>query len=241
MKIILTAAILAFASQAYAFSCNEDCNHACCAFGVCEPVCKSSCEATKAVCNGSGGALPVLHPPGPGDIQNALQQSCASGFNLITKYVIFTQPFYGSGSDYILNTSRDILVQLNLFSPQEFGGVNIRWCKLSNGTGMTPDSNIICLNDRLFINNQPLEAAITLAHEMIHVRQYRRGGTDAFKCEYSQEYISCRGDQGRCMPLEREAYNFEDGTACPILAARMYGPSFNAQAWCAARAHSNGR
>lgn len=86
-------------------------------------------------------------------------------------------------------------------------------------TGMTPDRNLICISDKWFHENNPVETAVTLAHEMIHVRQYASRGTDSFKCEYSKAFVRCGGCQDDGNPLEHEAYEFERNVARPTLTA----------------------
>ena len=44
---------------------------------------------------------------------------------------------------------------------------------------------------------------------MVHVRQYRRMGTDKFKCEYSRAFVGNAGNQDNRHILEREAYAVE--------------------------------
>jgi hypothetical protein len=57
------------------------------------------------------------------------------------------------------------------------------------------------------------DIAVLLAHEMAHIIQYRRMGTDNFKCEYSRKYVECGGCQDNGHALEREAYAFENEVA----------------------------
>ncbi|WP_162944143.1 hypothetical protein [Rhizobium sp. CCGE531] len=245
-RFLIVFLLSALPGFARADACNTDCNNKCCRTiqitpfdrnSICDPACKASCEAAKGICRAGGHSLPSI-PSLVNEVTKLLEQSCSSAFETITKAVVFSQPFYGAGSDYLINSSRDVLVQTRLFASQEFGGVTIRWCRLLQHTaGMTPDPNLICINDDLFKNNQPLETAITIAHEMTHIREYRRmATTDSFKCEYSKEYVRCGGRQDRCMPLEREAYDFEDGVACPTLTNLYYHGTVNAQAFCTNRA-----
>jgi hypothetical protein len=55
---------------------------------------------------------------------------------------------------------------------------------------MAPDRDFICMSDALFNQAAHLQSAITLAQEMQHVRQYRRLGTDNFKCQYRRVFLS---------------------------------------------------
>jgi hypothetical protein len=52
---------------------------------------------------------------------------------------------------------------------------------------MAPDRDFTYMSDALFNQAPHLQTAIALAHEMQHVRQYRRLGTDNFKCQYSRQ------------------------------------------------------
>jgi hypothetical protein len=117
----------------------------------------------------------------------------------------------------MINEARDVLIRSGLFRPDEFNGIQIRWCNLSGDTwGMTPDRNLICLSDRYFNAANHFGTAVTLAHEMIHSRQYRnRGSTDEFKCSYSGEYL--HGGTGYGNAFEKEAYDFENQVARPLL------------------------
>jgi hypothetical protein len=93
LRLILSLLILIFAPTLAIAACDNDCNKDCCAFGLCEPACKTSCEASKLVCQRTGGGVSLGHLPGPADVQNALKQSCAAGFQLITQGVILSQVF----------------------------------------------------------------------------------------------------------------------------------------------------
>ena len=111
------------------------------------------------------------------------------------------------------------LIDLAFTSGSEISGVSVRWCQGNfNGNGITPAPNEIILN-RSLLSQSPDDIALTLAHELHHVRQYRSMGSGPFKCNYSQQYIQCGGCQDQRHPMEREAYQFEADVA-----ARM---SFN--------------
>jgi hypothetical protein len=188
MKFIFLVLIIFVSLPARADDCNRDCNSDCCnevdtgLFGkktICEPACKTTCEANKKVCLGTGISLPNA-PNVVNEVSKALQRSCASGFEVVTKYVILSQGFYPAGSDYMLNAAKTALVQAQLVSADEFNGVTIRWCSLKDANGMAPDRDFVCMSDALFNQAAHLQTAITLAHEMQHVRQYRQLGTDNF-------------------------------------------------------------
>jgi hypothetical protein len=232
---MLAAALVALVSAllsvgpAPAADCNVDCNARCCHTvkitpwdknRVCEPTCKTSCEAAKVACRGSGGVIPPVHSPSVIEqIQKALRASCAAGFQVINNAVILSQGSYAAGSERLLVQARDLLIQAGLFNAQEFNNVSIRWARLV-GAGQTPDRNVVLINEDYLRNNDLYSTATTLGHEMVHVRQYRRMGTDHFKCEYSRYYVGCGcrqtgnglethcGCQDSRHPLEAEAYRW---------------------------------
>ncbi|MBO6718845.1 MAG: hypothetical protein JJ913_12880 [Rhizobiaceae bacterium] len=201
---------------ANAISCDEDCHRRCrvCAFGVCvvEPSCHLNCEAAKKAACAAQTPLPIPLPPGPGDIADPAMLLCRDtylpAYQAFTHSVIaFCANWEGRASDLdLIEWATEYLVELNLFDWAEFDGVNMRWCPL-NGTGMVPAANRILLNPNLKSN--PYEVAATLAHEMIHVRQFRRWPNDEFECRYGEQLVKGHG-QGRANAIEDEAYAFED-------------------------------
>jgi len=178
------------------------------------------------------------------DVLKSMEQPCAAAFGLATEAILGSQPAYPPGSDALLKASRDALIREGLFGAREFDGLTLRWCALGKSiNGLAPDRDVVCVSDVWLRRADRLEAAISLAHEMIHVRQFRRlDGTGAtFKCEYAKEFIRCGGRQEGCISFETEAYDFEDRVACPRLAAIYLKPgrrrrSFDAAAFCRKRA-----
>lgn len=232
MKIFITSfAFLCFACSVALADCNIDCNAKCCQTvritpwdknRVCEPTCKASCEASKAACNVTGGAIPAFNTPNLiAKITQLLQTSCAAAFEVINDAVLINQGSYAAGSDFLLNQAKDVLIRTGLFPASEFNNVSIRWANL-RGDGQAPDRNIVLISES-FLSQPPLQAlystASTLGHEMVHIGQYRRMGTDNFKCQYSRIYAGCGcqdlgGGRLRCgcqdnrNPLEAEAYSW---------------------------------
>jgi hypothetical protein len=51
---------------------------------------------------------------------------------------------------------------------------------------------------------------------MIHVRQYRRLGTNEFKCQYVRDLLNCGGCQDSGNPLEAQAYAFQDSVTARL-------------------------
>ena len=205
------AGVIALISPTFAIgACDTDCNKECCgAFGLCEPSCKVSCEASKTLCQGTGVDL--------GHLPNPLGQSCIAAFQVVTNALIVSQGFYPTGSEYMINEAKDALVRTGLFAQNEFDGIQIRWCSLNPPTlGVAADAGVICLSDGLFNSADHFRTAVVLAHEMTHIRQYRRDGTDNFKCAYSQQYLQHSASYANS--FEKAAYDFENNTAQPALA-----------------------
>jgi hypothetical protein len=109
----------------------------------------------------------------------------------------------------LISNAQTLLIKASSVPAQAFSGVSIRWCQGDfNGSGITPNSEEIILNSDL--KNHAWTIAPTLAHEMRHIAQYRRMGTDNFKCDYAQKFVACGGCQDRRHALENEAYDAED-------------------------------
>jgi hypothetical protein len=116
----------------------------------------------------------------------------------------------------MINEAKGVLIRTGLFAPNEFDGVQIRWCSLSGSTkGVAADAGVICLSDGMLNSADHFGTAVVLAHEMTHIRQYRRMGTDNFKCAYSQQYLQYGSSYGNS--LEKEAYDFQNNTGQPVL------------------------
>jgi hypothetical protein len=220
MRIIYFILTIVFASlvarPAMATSCNEDCHDRCrrCALGVCaiEPVCHAQCEIEKkAAC---AIQTPVPHIPGPSDIDptdpgKSLRTQCKIPFeNYVNATIAACANWAGRDDDLEqIQWAKNVLIGTNLIGANEFNGVDIRWCPLGGmASGMTPAKDRVLLNPNLKGNTA--EIAITLGHEMTHIRQYRRWDTDDFECRYSQQLVS--NGTGRGNSVENEAYAFQD-------------------------------
>jgi hypothetical protein len=86
----------------------QDCNDRCCkevlGGSVCEPVCKSSCEAEKAA-RGGGVPVPDIGPSKSWELgQKLLTMSCAAGFETVMKPAILNTGFEATGGDRYINT-----------------------------------------------------------------------------------------------------------------------------------------
>ena len=110
----------------------------------------------------------------------------------------------------LISDAKQILINRGLFSVSEFSGVKIRWCSAlkvgGRSAGMAPSANLILLNTNR-MRDCPEDLARLLAHEMIHIRQYRRWSTKGFQCRYSVQMVNGRG-YGRRNKVEKEAYNY---------------------------------
>jgi len=195
--------------------CNTSCDNQCRIFaGVVEPVCKAKCEAVKALaCNVLRTTILTI-PTSPveigGRIGTLTTQACAIPFQAITGAVIAQCSNWDGRltNQDLINAAMSRLLAVGAMSPGELSGVQVRWCPLSRGSGTTPDWGRVYLDPSLQSN--PIATASVLAHELTHIRQYRRMGTDQFKCSYSQDYTNCGGCQDRGNSLEREAYEYQD-------------------------------
>jgi hypothetical protein len=144
-----------------------------------------------------------------------LTLSCISAFEAIVQPVKFNCGGFVSASAVEMRREKALvelatmqLVDTQIVAPQEMQGVSVRWCQGNfNGAAITPNSNEIILNKSL--KSYVWSIAPTLVHEMTHIRQYRRMGTDNFKCEYALRFAAC-ACQSASHPLEREAYDFEE-------------------------------
>lgn len=116
----------------------------------------------------------------------------------------------------LVEAAKVTLIQAGVASSNEFSGVSVQWCEGDfQGLGITPEENLIILNKVL--KDRPVsDIALTLAHELVHIRQYRQLGSGTFKCKYSQEFVSCGACQDERHSMEREAYQFEAWAAGKI-------------------------
>lgn len=112
------------------------------------------------------------------------------------------------GSD-LLAAARDKLIAAGFYSAADFVAIDIRWCPLMNALGFTHDAGHIVLASGLANGSADLVAEV-LAHEMVHVRQFRERGADGFRCDYVNAFIACAGCQDRGHALEAEAYTHQD-------------------------------
>jgi hypothetical protein len=223
LKLIMALAILLNSPMVNAESCNTDCHRQCRVrtdfppIEFIEPTCHVKCEvAKKAACE-----IPVKIPTIPltprEQIETYGTQACAAPFQAITGSVIAKCSNWNGRIDdqHLIQQAANVLQSAGIIQGNELNGVQVRWCPLQGAHGMAPDSGRIYLDTAL--KGNLLATASTLAHEVVHIRQYRSSGTDSFKCEYSRQYAECGGCQDRRNRFEREAYEYEDQIQ-PLLA-----------------------
>ncbi|WP_156952200.1 hypothetical protein [Bradyrhizobium sp. WSM1743] len=219
LRLVLVILITLFGSHLSFAACDEDCNKSCCHTiritpwdknDVCEPQCKATCEASKAICKPTGVELP--HLP---SVVTELEKKCAAGFTAIVGTVIAAytgqQAPSPAGTARRFDRAKKALIDIGLYRADEFNGVEFKFCRLTgNSSGFAYDRDKVCISDHLSDGTHDLELASVLAHEMFHIRQYRARGTDNFKCEYSKQLSRNSFKQDRGMDIERDAYEFED-------------------------------
>ncbi len=110
---------------------------------------------------------------------------------------------------YLIADAIALLVSAGFNNFNYYNSVAIRWCPLTPGTkGIAPHRGRLYL-DSSQKNGRISVLASLIAHEMKHIDQYRRLGSERFKCKYAQEFIRCGFCQTDNHPLENEAYAYE--------------------------------
>ncbi|HEX8590731.1 hypothetical protein [Pseudomonas sp.] len=202
--------------------CDTYCDDACpSVFGIPEPSCYGSCLSLKAAAQASGCIIQAPFPDQ--DPRQILFQTCAVPFVQVVAAVIAEcSNEKGLENHELIQQAVIDLSRAHALDPSTFNGVEIRWCNLRNGTlGITPDKGRIYLDVSLTGNR--LLTAANLAHEAIHLGQYRKIGSEGFKCEYSRDMAGCGGCQDRGNALEKEAYEFQDRVT-PTIRAYLNRP-----------------
>lgn len=115
-----------------------------------------------------------------------------------------------------LAEARARLLETGAFAPSDFDDLNVHWCRLAAGTGMVTSPRQLFLSESISGMSADGVAEI-LAHELVHVRQFRALGARGFKCDYVRGYVACGGCQDRRHPLEREAYEVQDDVRARLL------------------------
>lgn len=164
-----------------------------------------------ALLNASGSA--AQDAPAPAE-----PFDCADAFDLIAMTVIIRCANHTAppAARTRIVDARERLQATGLATPAEFDTLEIAFCPLMQGTGMVPGPDRLYLDDGL----QGLSIdglAEIIAHELEHVRQFRERGERGFKCDYVRDMMACGGCQDRRHPMEREAYERQDGARARLL------------------------
>lgn len=147
-------------------------------------------------------------------VRRQFTAACTVPYQTITNAVIAHCSNWDGRLDdqHLIENAKEILIANRVFHPNDFNGIQIRWCPLTGAHGMAPDRGRIYL-DTPGKQDSPEDLAVLLAHEMAHIIQYRRMGSDNFKCEYSRNYVDCGFCQNESHALEREAYQFQENVS----------------------------
>jgi hypothetical protein len=235
------AALAMLCSVASAEDCNTSCGDQCrvkipppktCVLGQCiqvgggvsyiDPNCNSKCETFKKAACIIGRPLPTI-PLTPREVVEKIgTTTCTLPFHVTTQAISSTCGFSRrpTGAEVsLIEQAKSILITGGFFGPDEFNGVSVYWCDLPLETaGIVPDRDLVYLHSSLRTLS-PAFLAPLLAHEMTHVRQYRKLGSDMFKCDYVRQYAECLtnnvGQGVNCQDrnhhsMEHEAYEFQD-------------------------------
>lgn len=215
-KLIAAFVFVVIAGLAVAESCDTDCHRQCRIrtdfppVEFIEPTCHTKCEAAKAIACATRSQLPTIPLTPREQVEQYGTQACAAPFQAITGVVIARCSNWDGRIDdqHLIQEAANVLQSAGILQPNELNGVQVRWCPLQGAHGMAPDRGRIYLD--VSLKGNLFATASTLAHETVHIRQYRSGGTDRFKCDYSRQYAECGGCQDRRNSFEREAYDYED-------------------------------
>ena len=215
-RIAICFSMLFAVMQVRAESCDTDCHKQCRVktkfppLDFIEPTCHAKCLVVRQAACAAGTKLPTLPLTPREQFETLGTAACAAPFEAITGAVIARCSNWDGRIDdqHLILQAVDVLQGAGIIQPSELNGVQIRWCPLQNAHGMAPDRGRIYLDTSL--KGNAFDTASTLAHEVVHIRQYRRLGSEKFKCFYSREYANCGGCQNRRNLYEREAYDFED-------------------------------
>ncbi len=168
-------------------------------------------------------------------VRSPFSLACTANFEQIVGAVRAACSGFSSQTTAATDTSaiqnaKQRLIQLGITSHAELAGISVRWCQGNfQGGGIAPGPNEIILN-RSLLSESADDVALTLAHELHHMRQYRSMGAGPFKCNYSQQYLLCAGCQDERHPMEREAYQFEAFVASRMRASDSASASASAVA-----------
>lgn len=215
--LLLALAALIAGTPAPAEDCNTNCHDQCRVktdfppIEFIEPTCHAKCEVAKKAACALNTSIPNIPVTPREQVESGAIAACVGPYQALTGAVIATCSNWDGrlNDQHLIESAKQVLIGAGVNAPQDFNGIEIRWCPLNAGThGMAPDRGRIYLDDDLK-SMAPRVRALTLAHEMMHVSQYRHDGTDRFKCNYSRAYLECGGCQDRRNYYERVAYDHE--------------------------------
>lgn len=111
----------------------------------------------------------------------------------------------------LVDEAKEILATAKFFMREELDAVDYYFCPLldiTNAGGFAPSERTAIFNVD-FRALSRLSLASLMAHEVKHVRQYRRMGFTGFACKYTAELLAGNGFGPR-NEVEAEAYAFQD-------------------------------
>ncbi len=214
-RIALALLFAGAVTVAQAESCDTDCHRQCRIrtdfppVEFIEPTCHAKCEAAKKLACVTRSNVPNIPLTPREQIETYGTQACTGPYQTVTGIVIARCSNWDGRLDdqHLIVQAINTLTSAGIIQLGELNGVQTRWCPLQGAHGMAPDRGRIYLD--VSLKGDTLATASTLAHEVVHIRQYRASGTDRFKCDYSRQYVECGGCQDRRNRFEREAYDFE--------------------------------
>ncbi|MDA0823076.1 MAG: hypothetical protein O3C28_11720 [Proteobacteria bacterium] len=133
--------------------------------------------------------------------------NCVDAFDVIALATMLHCQIAGAqpDTDQLIPAAVDRLRASGDSQERALDDVTIEWCPLTHALGFTASGQHIYLDAGLRVGTVDLVAEV-LAHELVHVRQFRALGTDGFKCAYVQAFIDCGACQDEGNRFESEAY-----------------------------------
>ena len=134
-----------------------------------------------------------IRAPDLGELsERLLRTGCAFPFQVTLHSITSVCGFSAMNQWDVLKigSARYALTRYRLASDEDFNGVAIYFCKNTSRKCVVPDRDTIFLHSSLKDVDEKTLGKY-LAHEIMHVRQYRREGTDKFKCDYTRSMGSC--------------------------------------------------
>jgi hypothetical protein len=122
----------------------------------------------------------------------------------------------------LIGDAKEMLDEHDIFALGDLDGVIFHFCNfdaannewLERATGLTVSSDKVIFEYN-YLNASVEDLAILMAHEMVHIKQYRRWGSQGYFCRYMKEIDDGKGF-GPENYIEKEAYDLEYVTASII-------------------------